>query len=88
MKNYIGFSRDHSGSMRSIAKAAACDYNSNIASIRDASISNNQDTIVSVVECGYGDTDKVRRVIINSAVTTLQPIAESAYQADGRGTPL
>lgn len=88
MKNYVGLSRDHSGSMRSIARPAARDYNSKISSIREASIANNQDTIVSVVECGYGDTDRVRRVITNSAVTVLQPLAESAYQTDGRGTPL
>jgi hypothetical protein len=88
MKNYIGISRDHSGSMRSIARPAARDYNSKIASIRDASITHNQDTVVSVVECGYGDTDRVRRVVINSAVAALQPINESLYQADGRGTPL
>lgn len=88
MKTYIGLSRDHSGSMRSIARPAARDYNLKIASIREASIANNQDTIVSVVECGYGNTNQVRRVITNSASTALQPLAESAYQADGTGTPL
>jgi len=88
MKTYIGISRDHSGSMASISRAAARDYNSNISSIKDASLANNQDTIVSVVECGYGDTDRVRRDIVNSNVNTLKPIAESDYSARGRGTPL
>lgn len=88
IKSYIGFSRDHSGSMQSIAKAAARDYNSNIASIREASLSQNQDTIVSVVECGYDNTDRVRRNIVNSNVTALQPLAESSYSARGMGTPL
>jgi hypothetical protein len=88
MKNYIGLSRDHSGSMRRIARAAAKDYNSKIASIREGSNSQNQDTIVSVVECGYGDTDRVRRDVINSNVNVLKPLVESAYQADGCGTPL
>lgn len=87
-KSYCGLIRDHSGSMRSIARAAARDYNSKIASIREASISNNQDTIVSVVECGYGSTDRVRRVVTNSSVSTLTPLVESSYQADGHGTPL
>lgn len=87
-KNYIGFSRDHSGSMSSIARHAARDYNTSIASIREAAIANNQDTIVSVVECGWGNTRDVRRVITNSNVTTLSPISESAYSASGRGTPL
>lgn len=88
LKNYIGFSRDHSGSMRSIARFAARDYNDNIAAVRDASLNNNQDTIVSVVECGYGRTASVRRVITNSSVNQLTPITESAYEADGNGTPL
>ena len=88
MKNYIGISRDHSGSMRHIARAAARDYNSKITSIREGSNSQNQDTIVSVVESGYGDTDRVRRDVVNSNVNALKPLVESAYQADGRGTPL
>ncbi len=88
MKNYIGISRDHSGSMSSISRAAARDYNDNIASIKEASQANNQDTIVSVVECGYERTDRVRRVIVNSNVTALQPITESSYSASGCGTPL
>ena len=88
MKNYIGISRDHSGSMSSISRAAARDYNDNIASIKEASQANNQDTIVSVVECGYGDTAEVRRDIVNSNVTALKPINEYDYSARGRGTPL
>lgn len=86
MKNYIGISRDHSGSMRSIAHVAAKDYNSKIESIKEATLSNNQDTIVSVVECGYGTTRNVRAVVTNSNVNALQPITK--YIADGCGTPL
>lgn len=82
----IGLVRDHSGSMRCIANAASKDYNSKIAAIRDAAINLQQDTIVSVVECGYGSTDKVRRVVVNSSVTALQPMGR--YIADGTGTPL
>lgn len=70
MKNYIGISRDHSGSMHGIARAAAKDYNSKIESIRAATLQENQDTIVSVVEC----RSDVRRVVVNSNVTALQPI--------------
>ena len=88
MKNYVGISRDHSGSMRSIARAAARDYNSKVVSIREASQTNNLDTIVSVVECGYGNTDLVRRDVVNSSAMALEQINESKYQADGRGTPL
>ena len=87
-KTYFGFSRDHSGSMRSIRKAAARDYNSNIEAIRNASLQQGQDSVVSVVESGYGSTSSVRRVITNSSVTALIPILESDYTADGNGTPL
>lgn len=86
MKNYIGISRDHSGSMRSIAHVAGRDYNTKIESIRDATLSNGQDTIVSVVECGAGSGSGIKRVVVNSNVNTLKPIAN--YIANGSGTPL
>lgn len=86
MKNYIGISRDHSGSMRSIAHVAKDDYNSKIDSIKEATLANNQDTIVSVVECGTGNSSSVGRVVVNSNVTALKHI--DRYIADGRGTPL
>ena len=88
MKNYIGFARDHSGSMSSLAKYAARDYNATTASVREAAIKENQDTVVSVVELGYGRTASVRHVVMNSNVTALEPLAEGAYSASGAGTPL
>ncbi len=88
MKQYIGISRDHSRSMWNISKAAARDYNANILAIQEAARTNNLDTIVSVVKCGVGYQARVDREIINSNVHILQPIRESAYVADGSGTPL
>jgi hypothetical protein len=88
MKNYIGISRDHSGSMSYIARAAARDYNANISSIRDAANKSNIETLVSVVECGYGRTNQVRREMINENVTSLRSINENEYSAQGGGTPL
>lgn len=88
MKQYIGISRDHSGSMYHIGSAAARDYNDNVATIRDAARSNGIETIVSVVECGYGHTRDVRRVIENAPVSSLRPIIESQYSTRGSGTPL
>lgn len=70
MKNYIGMSRDHSGSMSSIAKAATRDYNETVASIKEAAVATNQDTIVSVVR--FGST--VTREVVNSNVHVLQPL--------------
>ena len=88
MKNYIGFVRDHSASMRTIAQAAARDYNENIKTIKEEAIKHSIDTIVSVVECGYGNTRLCRPVILNSSVLALADIQENAYQTDGNGTPL
>jgi hypothetical protein len=88
MKNYIGFARDHSGSMANIARHAARDYNENIASIKEEAGTHGIDTVVSVVELGYGSTDEVRTVISNSSVLALMPLLESSYGAHGRGTPL
>lgn len=88
MKTYFGISRDHSGSMRNIARAAARDYNSLIQSIQENSAAEQIDTIVSVVECGVGVRGTIERVVTNSNVQTLQPINESSYVADGHYTPL
>lgn len=88
MKNYIGISRDHSISMRSIARAAARDFNSNIEAIKTNSEKQNQDTIVSVVKCGVGFGGSIVRESVNSTVAKLQPIAESQYVTDGNSTPL
>ncbi len=88
MKNYIGISRDHSGSMYYIARAAARDYNDNIASIKEGSAEHNIDTIVSVVKCGAGRPARVVPEVVNSNVNMLKPIKESDYIADGNSTPL
>jgi hypothetical protein len=86
MKQYIGISRDHSGSMRPLASAAAKDYNSNIESIKEAAKTNNIDTIVSVVRCGVGLRGIVEREVVNSNVQVLTPLER--YTADGSHTPL
>jgi hypothetical protein len=88
MKNYIGFARDHSASMKTLVRHAERDYNSTIASVKSAAIKENQDTIVSVVELGYEHTDQVRHVVTNSNITALKPLFEGEYRANGRGTPL
>lgn len=82
-KTYIGIVRDHSGSMSIISRAAARDYNDNIAAIKENSNANGLDTIVSVVEAD----STVHRAVVNSNVNALQPLAESAYRARGQ-TPL
>ena len=95
IKNYIGISRDHSASMRSIAVAAARDFNSNIQSIREEAIAHNQDTIVSVIKCGFHDTS-VRSLhgtknvfdYVNSNILAITPIPEREYHANGASTPL
>ncbi len=88
-KNYIGISRDHSGSMSSIAGAAARDYNNNITALREASAAEKQDTIVSVVKCGVNHAPGgVERETTLSTIARLQPLAEGRYEARGSYTPL
>lgn len=92
MKNYIGISRDHSGSMAHIASAAALDYNENISSIKEEASTHNIDTIVSVVKCGFkeGYNSVTKNVfdVTNSNVSALNPIPENGYIATGTKTPL
>ena len=86
MKNYIGISRDHSGSMDGLQKAATADYNNLISGIRDVADEEQIDTIVSVVRCGDGDTAKVAVESANSSISVLQPLKK--YETRGAGTPL
>lgn len=88
MKNYIGISRDHSGSMSNIAKYAARDYNVQIAAINEAATQYNIDTIVSVVKCGCGARGTVVRESVFSSASVLLPINENQYTTDGGSTPL
>jgi hypothetical protein len=85
LKNYIGITRDHSISMYNISYGAMKDYNNLVESIRNASKEENQDTIVSVVECGaLGGI--VKRDVVNSSVFMLKPMEK--YIANGGSTPL
>jgi hypothetical protein len=85
MKNYVGFVNDHSGSMLSLATAAAKDYNANIAAIKDASTTEMLDTVVSVVGIGVNGGFSVERQVVISNPHVLKPI--SSWEARG-GTPL
>lgn len=87
-KNYIGISRDHSGSMRGLEKAAATDYNNTIRGIRTESIDAGQDTIMFVVKCGVGYGGAVVRESVNSSVAVLKEMNAANYIADGNSTPL
>ena len=87
-KTHVLISLDHSASMSGIAKQAARDYNSQISAIKDNAIALSQNVIVSLVNCGYGNTRDVRTEFTNASVTALAPIAESSYETRGCGTPL
>lgn len=88
MKNYIGISRDHSGSMESLRNAAVQDYNALITAIRESTLAEKQDTIVSVVKCGTGPKALVQREIVYSTAAMLQPLTSAQYDTVGPGTPL
>lgn len=88
LKNYIGISRDHSGSMRHIRGAAARDYNQTISSLKETATAEQIDTIISVVKCGYGSVSRVKREVTNSSIVAVQPMLEREYEANAPGTPL
>lgn len=88
MKQYIGFVRDHSGSMGTLRRGAAQDYNNNIAAVKDAAITHELDTIINTVKCGVGSDGRIERESVNSTVHMLKPLTEAQYDADGSSTPL
>lgn len=89
-KNYVVIVRDHSGSMSSIRRAAARDYNSNVGALQDAARRENIDTIVSTIKCGddKARNNLVSREVVNSNVQVLREISEREYNTDGGSTPL
>lgn len=83
-KQYVGISRDHSGSMQSLSHSAMKDYNENIEVIKEAAKENKIDTFVSVVKCGIG-IGLVAREQENVLIESVSPI--TTYKTEG-GTPL
>lgn len=84
MKTYLGISRDHSGSMRRIATAAARDYNATILATRRAASVNQIETTVSVVKSGGAVTRDITLVPIGS----VKLLNENQYGTPGYNTPL
>lgn len=82
MKQYVGISRDHSGSMSGLASAAMRDYNLTVETLERESGINGIDTVVSVVG-HYGD---VRVEVQNSSVNALRQL--TSYPTPGGQTPL
>jgi hypothetical protein len=81
MKQYLGISRDHSGSMSSLRDPAMKDYNDTIKAARQAAKDNDIHTLVSVTEAG--GIVRIREQGINiDHVVSLH-----SYGAAG-GTPL
>lgn len=82
MKQYVGISRDHSGSMSGLSRAAMQDYNLTVETLERESGINGIDTVVSVVG-HYGD---VRVEVQNSSVNALRRL--TSYPTPGGQTPL
>jgi hypothetical protein len=72
LKNYVGISRDHSGSMQHLVRAALKDYNSIINNIKTSAVEEDIDTIANVIECGRSISGENRWVVSNSSVSALQ----------------
>lgn len=87
-KNYVAIVRDHSGSMQSLKRKAAQDYNANVRALQEAARAEKQDTIVSTVKCGIGSAGSVVRDVVNSNVRVLKEIAGADYETSGASTPL
>ena len=79
MKNYIGFVNDHSASMQLLRKAAIKDYNTMIASVKDAASREMLDTIVSTIGIGMPN-GRVQRQVVISNPHVLKPVSNwTAY---------
>lgn len=87
-KQYIAFSTDHTGSMRSLVAKAVADYNSLVDGTKSAAQANSIDTIVSHVKIGHNGDSAPYVAIRNSSLTALKPITVREYDADAGSTRL
>lgn len=85
MKTYIAIVRDHSASMSPLIKSAMADYNLIIDGIRESK-SPDDETFITVVECGVGHLASIQVVESKLPVERVNKI--SMYSASGSGTPL
>ena len=88
MKQYVGFIRDHSGSMylSGLESAAMNDYNSCITECKENAVKYDIDTVVFTIKCGVGANGDVVHETVNSSIAAIKPL--NKYIADGHATPL
>ncbi len=86
IKNYIGISRDHSGSMYTLRSAALQDYNETIELLQSTVVGTNQETYLSVVNCGSRHNGIVTVDEVNTPIQQATKLA--SYPADANSTPL
>jgi hypothetical protein len=86
MKQHVGISRDHSGSMQNMTTAAMKDYNNTIAELRNSGSVYGIETILSVVRCGDGSVGRVGVETVTTDILRIQPL--TTYPARAPGTPL
>lgn len=82
-KTYLGIVRDHSASMRPLAKEAMADFNKLIDSIKASA--GNEVVFVTVVECG-SHPRLIQRVETNTPLDRVRHL--TSYATPGHGTPL
>jgi hypothetical protein len=86
MKVFVGFSRDHSGSMSSLRANAARDYNECLDSIKKSAKKEKQKCVVTTVKCGVRrGTNEIESELV--PIDELEHLTERQYTAEGM-TPL
>lgn len=97
MKQYIGISRDHSGSMASIAAIALKDYNAQLDSIKVNTGTHGIPTVLSVIACSIKTSNNGAYWSVNESTQNkfvvkyqdaLTVANETSYAANGNSTML
>lgn len=99
MKQYVGFSTDHSGSMGSVAEAARQDFNKLVGDMKMSAIRFGIETVVSHVLCGIKKSGNDPQSWYRSSGRTVNEMTVDkqgissvdsmrTYPANGQNTPL
>jgi hypothetical protein len=98
MKQYVGFSTDHSASMGNVAEAARKDYNQLVSDMKMSAIRFGIQTVVSRVACGvqvqgsgldwYRNGNQTKNIleVDQQDITAVDSL--NRYVTNGRNTPL
>jgi hypothetical protein len=92
LTNHVAIVRDHTGSMRhnNVFRAAATDWNLQVATLQQAAIDTGIRTTMTTVACGMHRGYETRNFVLGrfEPIADIRPLTAAEYDTSGHSTPL